>query len=94
MTVAQIILQQIKSIDPRATWAWGAKDFVNMGAGLKFKTSGLVKWKGYVYVKYDAGNDVYDVDFYRIRGTKIIVDKTVAGVYCDMLVDIIDSQVG
>jgi hypothetical protein len=94
MTVAQTILQQIKAIDPRATWAWGAKDFVNMGSGLKFKTSGLVKWKGYVHVKYDAGNDVYDVDFFRIRGANIIVDKAVEGVYCDMLVDVIDSQVG
>jgi len=94
MTVAQTILQQIKAIDPRATWAWGAKEFVNTGSGLKFKTTGLVKWKGYVHVKYDVGNDVYDVDFFRIRGAKIIVDKAVNGVYCDMLVDVIDGQVG
>jgi hypothetical protein len=94
MNVAQTILQQIKSIDPWAMAAWGAKDLVNMGAGLKFKTSGMVKWKGYVHVKYDAGNDVYDVDFYRIRGAKIIVDNAIQGVYCDMLVDVVNGQVG
>ena len=43
MTIAQTILSQIKTIDPMATFAWGAKDLVNMGDGLKFKTSGMVK---------------------------------------------------
>lgn len=94
MTVAKTILSQIQTIDPRATWAWGAKEFVASSLGLKFKTSGMTRWKGYVHIKYDEGNDLYDIEFYRIRSAKIIVDSKVEGVYSDMLVDVIDSQVG
>ena len=67
MSVAQTILSQIKTIDPMALFAWGAKEFINMGDGLKFKTSGMVGWKGYVYVKYDEGLDLYNVIFAKIH---------------------------
>ena len=76
-----------------ALFAWGAKDFVNMGNGLKFKTSGMVGWKGYVYVKYDEGLDLYNVIFAKIRKSDWIVQKEVSGVYFDQLIDIIDEQV-
>ena len=94
MSIAQTILSQIKRIDPRATWAWGAKDYVNMGNGLKFKTSGMVKWKGYVYVKYNEGTDLYDLDFFKIRNYDINMIKQYEGVYAEDLVRIIDSVVG
>jgi hypothetical protein len=94
MNVATIIRDQIRALDRRAFMAWGAKDFVAMGDGLKFKTSGLVKWKGYVYVKYDEGMDLYNVQFARIRNLDWKVDKEVNGVYVEDLVHIIDGQVG
>jgi hypothetical protein len=31
MSIAKTILEQIKMIDPMATWAWGAKDMVAHG---------------------------------------------------------------
>jgi hypothetical protein len=94
MTIAQTILSQIKTIDPRATWAWGAKELVNMGDGLKFKTSGMVKWKGYVYIKYNAGTDLYDIEFFRIRGANIKTDKGMTDIFAEDLVNVIDSVVG
>ncbi len=94
MNVATIIRDQIRALDRRAFMAWGAKDFVGMGDGLKFKTSGLVKWKGYVYIKYDEGMDLYNVQFARIRNLDWKVDKEVNGVYVEDLVGIIDGQVG
>jgi hypothetical protein len=94
MTIAQTILSQIKTIDPMATFAWGAKDLVNMGDGLKFKTSGMVKWKGYVYIKYNAGTDLYDIEFFRIRNFEIKTDKGITDVYAEDLVNVIDSVVG
>lgn len=94
MNTAQIILSQIKALDRLALHAWGAKDLVNMGDGLKFKTSGLVKWKGYVYIKYDAGADLYNVDFFRIRNVEIKYDKRLEGIYAEDLVRIIDEVVG
>lgn len=94
MTIAQTILSQIKTIDPRATWAWGAKELVNMGDGLKFKTSGMVKWKGYVYIKYNEGTDLYDIEFFRIRNCEIKCDKGMTDIYAEDLVRVIDSAVG
>lgn len=94
MTIAQTILSQIKTIDPMATFAWGAKDLVNMGDGLKFKTTGMVKWKGYVYVKYNQGTDLYDIDFFRIRNFEVKNDKQMRDVFAEDLVNIIDSVVG
>lgn len=93
MQIAKTIMGQIKAIDILALGDWGAKDFVAMRDGLKFKTSGAVKWKGYVYVKYDYGMDLYNVIFGRVRKTEWIVDKEVDGVYAEDLVDIIDGKV-
>ena len=94
MSIAKIILSQINAIDFWAMGAWGAKDLVAMRDGLKFKTSGMVKWKGYVYVKYDEGMDLYDVIFARIRKYEWVEDEKVEGVYAEDLVRIIDSRVG
>lgn len=94
MNVARTILDQIKTLDRFALGAWGAKEFVNMGDGLKFKTSGMTPYKGYVYVKYDHGSDLYNVEFFRIRKCEVKVDKKVEGVYAEDLVDIIDRFVG
>lgn len=94
MTIAQTILSQIKTIDPMATFAWGAKDLVNMGDGLKFKTTGMVKWKGYVYVRYNDATDLYDIEFFRIRNFEVKNDKQFRDVFAEDLVNFIDSVVG
>ena len=94
MSVAQTILSQIKTLDWSAMIAWGAKDLVDMSEGLKFKTSGMVKWKGYVYVKYNEGNDLYDIDFFRVRGVDVKYVKQAKGIYAEDLVWVIDGVVG
>jgi hypothetical protein len=98
MSVAQIIRQQINAIDRAAFMAWGVKQMIaNTGAthsGLQFKTTGMVKWKGWVDVKYNEGTDLYDIDFFRIRAGKLIMDRTATDVYAEDLVSVIDSQVG
>ena len=94
MSVAKTILSQIRAIDPMATFAWGAKDFVNMGDGLKFRTSGMTPWKGHVYVKYNYGTDLYEIQFYRVRKAEIKMDKVLEDVYAEDLVRLIDDFVG
>lgn len=94
MTVGKTIIFQIRRIDPMATFAWGMKNAVYMSDGFKFKTSGLVKWKGYVYIKYDYGSDLYNVEFAKIRKYEWKTQKTVEGVYAEDLVRVIDEQVG
>ena len=92
MNIAKTILEQIRTIDPRATWAWGAKDFVNTGAGLQFKVGGLAKFKGHVHVKLNA-SDLYDVEFYKIRAGNIKVTNKFDDVFAEDLVNVIDSVV-
>ena len=94
MSIAQNILAQIKALDPRAIWAWGAKDFVATKNGLLFKSSGMVRWKGYVHITLDEGQDLYNIEFYRMRGVKRTMAATVEGIFADQLVELIDSQVG
>lgn len=94
MNIATIIRDQIKAIDFWAFGAWGAKDLVNTGKGLKFKTSGSVRWKGFVNVVYEEGKDLYKIEFFRIRGVKVITDKIVEDVFVEDMVNIIDAQVG
>lgn len=94
MNVAQNILSQIKALDPMALPAWGAKDLINMGDGLKFKTTGMTPYKGYVYVKYNAGKDLYDVQFFKLRKLEVKMDKVVEDVYAEDLVRVIDGFVG
>lgn len=94
MNTAQTILSQIKTIDAWALCAWGAKDFVVMEDGLKFKTSGMTPWKGHVYVKYNPVPDLYEVQFFRLCKSQIKMDKVVEDVYAFDLVSVIDKFVG
>lgn len=93
-TIGKTIYQQIRAIDPMALFAWGAKDMVYMRDGFKFKTSGMVKRKCYVYIRYDHGLDLYEIMYARIRKSEWIVDQTVNNVYCEDLVKFIDHYVG
>jgi hypothetical protein len=54
----------------------------------------MTKWKGYVYVKYNEGSDLYDIDFFRIRGVDVKYDKQAKGIYAEDLVWVIDGVVG
>lgn len=94
MNTAQIILGQIKTLDPMALFAWGAKDLVNTGKGLKFKTSGMVKWKGWVEIILDEGQDLYNLNFYKIRGVEVKYTKKLEGVFAEDMVRLIDEVVG
>ena len=92
--VAKEILRQIKAIDRWALGAWGAKNLVAGENMLKFKTGGMVKWKGWVMIEYDYGKDLYNLKFYKIRGTKVNYTKEIDGVYAEDLVRLIDEVVG
>lgn len=107
--VAKIILAQIRASDKWALGDWGViangYPIVALDTGLggiRFKTAGAVKWKGWVEITLN-GLDLYDLRFYRIRKKKdpelgipvdtLIVDEEISDIYCDMLVDVIDRRV-
>jgi hypothetical protein len=93
MTIAKTILTQIKTLDPMALFAWGAKDLVNIGNGLQFRSSGMAKWKGNVVIRYNEATDLYDIEFIRIRAGVIKKDASSEGVFAEDLIRFIDAQV-
>lgn len=93
LTVATTIRDQIRTLDRMALWAWGAKDFIGSNDSLQFTVGGMTRWKGKVIVRLN-GKDLYDVRFFRSRGTKVIEDVVTPDVYAEDLVNIIDGKVG
>lgn len=91
MEIAQTIMQQIKFTDKWALMAWGASNFCALSeskeiqGGLVFQVNGLTH-KGWVKICLRHVDD-YRIQF--INKNREVV-KTVDGVYCDMLVDVID----
>jgi hypothetical protein len=94
MNTAEIIRDQIKTLDPYALAAWGVKDQLALEDGYQFKTSGLTPWKGIVQIKYNRGSDLYNVVFGKIRKGEWKVQETIEDVYAFDLVQIIDRKVG
>ena len=96
MSIANIINDQIKALDPMAFWAWGTNNKVALSEGLQFKTSGMVGWKGQVQITLN-GSDLYDIAFVRVRKVKgeykVITDKKVSDIFVEDLVNQIDIQV-
>lgn len=94
MNTAQIILSQIKTLDPRALFAWGAKDLVAFPDGLQFKSSGMVsKHKGHVKITLN-GSDLYDIQAFTIRAGVVRIKTTVNDVYAEDLISILDDIIG
>lgn len=93
-TVARTIVSQINAIDPTAFAAWGAKNKSYTDNTFQFKSSGTVRWKGFVDIEYNRALDMYDIKFMRVRNMEVKVDKKVEGVCAPELVRVIDNQVG
>lgn len=89
--IAQTIISQVNAID---TWAFGCyaaqklqvipqqEDFQG---GLKFQCNGY-NVKGYTTIQLHW-NDTYTISFYNRNNNHM---KTVEGVYCDQLVEVLD----
>lgn len=91
--IANIITDQIRALDRSAFLYWGTRDMQVIDKGLCFKTSGLVRWKGFVSIVLNH-NDFYDICFFKIRKHQKQVVKQLNDVFCGDLVELIDAQVG
>ena len=91
--VARTIVDQINSLDPRALFAWGARQFVYSPNSLQFNSTGMCKWKGVVQIVLN-GNDLYDIRFMRIRQLKVVEDVTVTDIYAENLIRVLDAKIG
>lgn len=89
--IAKTIIQQIKACDFWFLGAIGAHQFVALPSsgefqgGVRFRVNGI-KHKGYVSIELRWVDD-YTIKFLSRAGEVV---KTTEGVYCDMLVDILD----
>ena len=92
MTVAKTILSQIKTLDPKALDAWGATGLAATEDSLTFKSSGMVKHKGYVTIKLN-GRDLYDVTFGKMRKFQYKELARVEDVFVEDLIKTIDGIV-
>ena len=90
MTISQIIISQIQSLDNWALSAYGSKNFYSISesseyqGGLGFSVIGL-NHKGEVKILL-KWIDVYEIQFL----TNSEITKQFDDVYCDMLVEILD----
>ena len=97
--IAKTIFYQIKSLDPYAFSAWGAKDLTTLldkndiENGLRFKTSGLCENIGYVNVTLNP-RDYYDVTFGTIQKSKWKELNRQNDVFAFDLIATIDEMVG
>jgi hypothetical protein len=89
--LANTIINQIQSADIWALGAYAAQDFIVLGTtdeyigGLQFSCNGFnVKGKVTIQLHW---NDTYTISFYN-RNNNLM--KTVEGVYCDQLVEVLD----
>lgn len=90
--IAMNIIETIKTLDRFAMMSWGAKNLTIIKNGLRFKSSGLVKHKGFVTITLN-GLDLYDVEFGRVRKCEYKTVSTVSNIYFDNLIFCIDEMV-
>ena len=91
--VAKTILEQMGGMRRLALMV-GAKNFVGGENRVSFKIGTGAKNKiNAVRVTLNA-RDLYDVEFLRIWGTKVKTVEKVEDAYCDMLVDLFESETG
>jgi len=89
--IASTILHQIKSLDYSALMAWGARNFLALPetddclGGIRFNVNGL-KHNGLVKIMLTYADD-YSIYFLSSNGEIV---HQVEGVYCDMLVEVLD----
>lgn len=101
---AETIKQQIsmgRTADKKsgafALCCWGATQFVGQAennndlGNLAFKVSGK-KFKGTVKVRL-MFNDLYKVEFWKIRGASVQIKKSFDQIYCEDLTETIDNFV-
>ena len=71
----------------------GSKNFVNTGNGLLMKLSRNASGSQYLRITLNGG-DVYDMEFYSVRGIDIKMKNQIGGVYADQLYRIFEQVTG
>lgn len=93
--IAQTILEQLGG--SRFLAMTGAKNLLDHGKALSFRLPGGAGFtrNGINYVKITLNaDDLYDLEFGRVRGSGYWVISSLSGVYCDTLRDVFRQATG
>lgn len=71
------------------SWGFHRPTALPNDEGLSFKVNGF-KHKGWVFVKYNEGKDLFDIE---LRGNDMTIISVIEDVYFDQLVNVIDYAV-
>lgn len=71
------------------SWGFHRPTALPNDEGLAFKVNGF-KHKGWVFVRYNEGKDLFDVE---LRGNDMTIISVIEDVYFDQLVNVIDHAV-
>lgn len=71
------------------SWGFHRPTALPNDEGLSFKVNGF-KHKGWVFVKYNEGKDLFDVE---LRDNSLNIVRSIEDVYFDQLVAVIDNAV-
>lgn len=88
---AQIIFKQLYTMDANLMACLGARQFIAHPDGLRFRVSG-VKFKGLVFIRYNEGQDLYEVELAKIYKSEWKVKKSWDGIYFDMLPELLERH--
>lgn len=71
------------------SWGFHRPTALPNDEGLAFKVDGF-KHRGWVFVKYNEGKDLFDIE---LRGNDMTIIRVIEDVYFDQLVTVIDNAV-
>lgn len=71
------------------SWGFHRPTALPNDEGLAFKVDGF-KHRGWVFVKYNEGKDLFDIE---LRGNDMTIISVIEDVYFDQLVNVIDHAV-
>lgn len=92
--VQQTILDQIRSLDKWALGAWGTREMKVFDNTLQFRVNGTKLKRGWIEVEYKPGSDTYTIRGIYRTNLAIKIRAEFDNVYCENLVQVIDSIVG
>lgn len=90
-TVARTILEQLGG--NKFAVMTGAKHFIGIEEGLTFRIGRNCHAINSVDIRLN-GNDLYDMTFYRIRGSKCVIAAQFSDIYADMLQELFTEATG
>lgn len=91
---ANRVIKQINTINRHALASWGFRKASYSDESFGFYVNGSKTRPGARIEIRINGNDLYDIDLFRVENTMVVYDEQLKNIYAEQLVDVIDGLVG